>query len=106
MHHIELITKISEDGDKSTVLGQAGGHCLKGQWHRAFERRHNNLLCLLDIETQPTTLEALVQYYDPPARCFTFRDFQVAPTLEEYERLLGLPLEGSTQYFHQDHLPS
>ncbi|RDX73529.1 hypothetical protein CR513_46852, partial [Mucuna pruriens] len=68
-------------------------HCLKGQWRRTFERRHDNLLHLLD-------------YYDPLARCFTFRDFQIAPTLEEYERLLGLPLEGLAQYFHQDRLPS
>ncbi|RDY03268.1 hypothetical protein CR513_13169, partial [Mucuna pruriens] len=53
-------------------------NCLKEQWRK--------------IETQPEALKALVQYYDAPARCFTFRDFQMAPTLEEYECLLGLPL--------------
>ncbi|RDY02084.1 hypothetical protein CR513_14523, partial [Mucuna pruriens] len=71
-----------------------------------FERKHGNLLCLLEVETQPEALEALVQYYDPPVRCFTFRDFQLAPTLEEYERLLGLPLAESAHYFHQDQPPS
>ncbi|RDX64050.1 hypothetical protein CR513_57435, partial [Mucuna pruriens] len=80
--------------------------CLKGQWCRAFEKTHGNFLRILDIETQLEALEALVQYYDPPARCFTFRDFQLAPTLEEYERLLGLPLTKSAQYFHQDQPPS
>ncbi|RDY00418.1 hypothetical protein CR513_16408, partial [Mucuna pruriens] len=64
--------------------------CLKGQWHRAFEKMHDNLLQILEIETQLVALEALVQYYDPLARCFTFRDFQLAPTLEEYECLLGI----------------
>ncbi|RDX86858.1 hypothetical protein CR513_31753, partial [Mucuna pruriens] len=98
MHHIKQITKISEDGNRRIISGQAG--------RRTFERRHGNLLHLLNVDIQPATLEALVQYYDPPARCFTFRDFQIAPTLEEYERLLGLPLEGSAQYFHQDRLPS
>ncbi|KAI5430408.1 hypothetical protein KIW84_034840 [Lathyrus oleraceus] len=29
------------------------------------------------------------QYYDPPLRCFTFKDFQLALTIEEYEKLLG-----------------
>ncbi|RDY06267.1 hypothetical protein CR513_09774, partial [Mucuna pruriens] len=66
--------------------------CLKGQWRRTFEKMHDNLLQILEIETQLEALEALVQYYDSPARCFTFRDFQMAPTLKEYECLLGLPL--------------
>ncbi|RDX93932.1 hypothetical protein CR513_23742, partial [Mucuna pruriens] len=58
--------------------------------------------------SEPTgaALEALVQYYDSPIRCFTFRDFQMAPTLEEYERLLGLPLTESSLYFHQGQPPS
>lgn len=34
-------------------------------------------------------LVSLAQYYDPPLCCFTFRDFQLAPTMEEFERLLG-----------------
>ncbi|RDY10766.1 hypothetical protein CR513_04656, partial [Mucuna pruriens] len=67
---------------------------------------HGNLLQILEIETQPEALEALDQYYDSSARCFTFRDFQMAPTLEKYERLLGLPLAESGSYFHQDQAPS
>ncbi|RDY10761.1 hypothetical protein CR513_04671, partial [Mucuna pruriens] len=76
--------------------------CLKG----TFEKIHGNLVQILEIVTQPEALEALVQYYDSPARCFTFTDFQMAPTLEEYERLLGLPLAESVSYFHQDQTPS
>ncbi|RDY11090.1 hypothetical protein CR513_04292, partial [Mucuna pruriens] len=82
------------------------GNCLKVQWRRSFEKLHGNLLRLLEIETQPTALEALFQYYDSPMRCFTFRDFQMASTLEEYERLLGLPLMESPHYFHQAQPPS
>ncbi|RDY06359.1 hypothetical protein CR513_09661, partial [Mucuna pruriens] len=80
--------------------------CLKGQWRRTFEKMHGNLLQILEIETKLEALEALVQYYDAPARCFTCRDFQMAPTLEEYKRLLGLPLAESRSYFHQDQAPS
>ncbi|RDY06275.1 hypothetical protein CR513_09758, partial [Mucuna pruriens] len=59
--------------------------CLKRQWCRIFEKMHSNLLQILEIETQPEVLEALM-----------------APTLEEYERLLGLTLAESVSYFHQD----
>ncbi|RDY12594.1 hypothetical protein CR513_02587, partial [Mucuna pruriens] len=77
----------------------------RGQWHKTFEKKHGNLINILDIEVQPAALEVLAQYYDVFLRCFTFRDFQIAPTLEEYERLLGLPLEASPQYFHRGQTP-
>ncbi|RDX87726.1 hypothetical protein CR513_30770, partial [Mucuna pruriens] len=66
------------------------GSCLKGQWRRAFEGRYGNLLNLLD----------------PPLRCFTFRDFQLAPTLEEYERIIGIPLAKSPPYLFKGKNPS
>ncbi|RDX91777.1 hypothetical protein CR513_26186, partial [Mucuna pruriens] len=59
-----------------------------------------------DIEVQPAALEVLAQYYDVFLRCFTFKDFQIAPTLEEYECILGLPLETSLQYFYRGQTPS
>ncbi|RDX81523.1 hypothetical protein CR513_37772, partial [Mucuna pruriens] len=69
------------------------GSQLKGQWWRAFERKYENLLSLVNVEVQTAGLSTLTQYYDPPLRCFTFKGFQLAPTLEEYKRLLGMPLE-------------
>ncbi|RDX65959.1 hypothetical protein CR513_55326, partial [Mucuna pruriens] len=48
----------------------------------------------------------LTQFYNPLLRCFTFKDFQLAPTLEEYERLLGMPLAKSPLYFPKGHHPS
>ncbi|RDY08032.1 hypothetical protein CR513_07788, partial [Mucuna pruriens] len=73
------------------------GLSLNGQQRRTFEKKHGNLINILDIQVQPMVLEMLVQYYDVFLRCFTFKDFQIAPTLEEYERFLGLPLETSPQ---------
>ncbi|RDY09574.1 hypothetical protein CR513_06035, partial [Mucuna pruriens] len=66
---------------------RCGGH-LKGQWRRTFEGRYDNLLSLLSIEI------------------FTFKDFQLVPTLEEYERLLGMFLGKSLPYFPRGHYPS
>ncbi|RDX74724.1 hypothetical protein CR513_45487, partial [Mucuna pruriens] len=53
---------------------------------------YGNCLSLLEVEVQPNALTTLAQYYDPPLRCFTFIDFQLVPTLEEYERIINMPL--------------
>ncbi|RDX62098.1 hypothetical protein CR513_59599, partial [Mucuna pruriens] len=57
-------------------------------------------------EVQPAALSALFQHYDLPLRCFTFQGFQLAPTLEEYERLLAIPFDKSPPYLFRGHYPS
>ncbi|RDY06633.1 hypothetical protein CR513_09351, partial [Mucuna pruriens] len=44
---------------------------LKGQWRSAFEKMHGNLLQILEIETQPEALEALIQVVVLPSRLDT-----------------------------------
>ncbi|RDY10312.1 hypothetical protein CR513_05180, partial [Mucuna pruriens] len=70
---------------------------------KMFERKYRNLLSLVNIEVHPAALLALIQYYDLPLRCFTFQGFQLAPTLEEYERLLGIPCDKSPPYLFRGH---
>jgi len=65
-----------------------------------FRRKYENLLNLLEIDTHVPTITALVKYYDPPLRCFTFKDFQLVPTVEEFRDILDLPLEGKVPYKH------
>ncbi|KAG2408055.1 uncharacterized protein HKW66_Vig0028770 [Vigna angularis] len=64
----------------------------------AFKKEYGNLLSLLEVEVQTSAITILAQYYDPPLRCFTFRDFQLVPTVEEFEQILNIPLEGKTPY--------
>ncbi|XP_058771324.1 uncharacterized protein LOC131644755 [Vicia villosa] len=54
-----------------------------------FEIRYGNILDLLRVKVQEEAITALVQFYDPPLRCFTFQDFQLAPTIEEMDAMLG-----------------
>ena len=56
------------------------------------------MLGLLDIEVQTSLITAFAQYYDPPVTAFTFKDFQLVPTLEEFKQILDLPLEGKSPY--------
>ncbi|GAU22854.1 hypothetical protein TSUD_282210 [Trifolium subterraneum] len=57
-----------------------------------FRRDHGKLLGLLKVNVEKGSLETLVQFYDPLYHCFTFLDYQLVPTLEEYSYLIGLPI--------------
>ncbi|KAH1215090.1 hypothetical protein GmHk_13G036321 [Glycine max] len=58
---------------------------------QAFRKMYKNILDLTIAE---------------PLRCFTFGDFQIAPTIEEFEEILGCPLGGRKSYLFSGFLPS
>ena len=43
-------------------------------------------------------LSTLVQFYDLMYQCFTFHDYQLMPTLEEYSYLMGLPITNGVPF--------
>jgi len=51
-------------------------------------------------------IASLTLYYDQPLRCFTFGDFQLTPTVEEFEEILGCPLGGRKPYLFSGFYPS
>ncbi|RDY12730.1 hypothetical protein CR513_02434, partial [Mucuna pruriens] len=77
---------------------------LKGSWRKSFERKYGRILELMDIELG--SLSTLIQIYNPPMRCFTSQDFQLASTLKEYECIMGKPLIEDPPYLYQGHYPS
>ncbi|KAI5390647.1 hypothetical protein KIW84_075810 [Lathyrus oleraceus] len=58
-----------------------------------FGKNYGNLLSFLNQRVDYTTLITLTQFYDLPLRCFTFQDFQLAPTLEEFKHLVRIPMK-------------
>ena len=58
------------------------------------------------IEVLVEAISSLTQYYDQSLRCFTFGDFQLAPTIEEFEGILGCPIEGRKPYLSSGYYPS
>ncbi|XP_050909489.1 uncharacterized protein LOC127123300 [Lathyrus oleraceus] len=58
---------------------------VKYKCHAAY----GNILDLVNESVDYVALTTLAQYYDIPMHCFTFPDFQMAPTLEEFERILN-----------------
>ncbi|MCI19104.1 hypothetical protein A2U01_0040259, partial [Trifolium medium] len=60
----------------------------------AFILKYGNILDFLSTNVRAEAITALAQFYDPPMRCFLFQDFQISPTLEEFQRIVGIPPKG------------
>ena len=100
----DLKAKLSIKARENNLVGiRALGQRLRAVQRNSFRKKYENLLGLLDIEVQTSLITAFAQYYDPPVRAFTFQDFQLVPTLEEFEQILDLPLEGKSPYKYVDH---
>ena len=65
---------------------------------QAFRKAYGKIWDLAMIEVSVEAIASLAQYYDQLLRCFTFRDFQLVPTIEEFEGILGCPLGGKKPY--------
>jgi len=83
-------------------LGQQMGQLQR----QAFHKTYGKIWDLAMIEGSFEAIASLTKYYDQPLRCFTFRDFQLVPTMEEFEGVLGCPLRGRKPYFFSGLYPS
>ncbi|KAI5418432.1 hypothetical protein KIW84_042896 [Lathyrus oleraceus] len=63
-----------------------------------FKQRHGKLLSVLSADVVEGLLSVLVQFYDTLYCCFTFPDYQLVPTLEEYANLLGIPVSNKVPF--------
>ena len=57
-----------------------------------FTERHGRLLNLVTSNPNEEMLKVLFQFFDPLHHCFTFPDYQLVPTIEEFSPLLGVPI--------------
>ncbi|KAI5394300.1 hypothetical protein KIW84_061113 [Lathyrus oleraceus] len=54
---------------------------------------------------QHDALFTLLQFYDPPLRCFTFPDYILVPTLEEIASFLRVPIRSQLLFYSSEFLP-
>ncbi|KAH1265536.1 hypothetical protein GmHk_01G001221 [Glycine max] len=73
---------------------------------QAFRKTYGKILELTIAEVSIKAIASLTQSYDQPLRCFTFGDFQLVPTIEEFEEILACPLGGRKPYLSSGCLPS
>ena len=83
-------------------LGQQMGQLQR----QAFRKRYGKIWDLAMIDVSIEAMASLTQYYDQPLRCFTFGDFQLVPTVEKFEEILGCPLGGRKSYLFSGFYPS
>ena len=58
----------------------------------AFTKRHGRLLDLVTSNFDEKMMNVLFKIFDPKHHCFTFRDYQLVPTMEEFSQLLDIPI--------------
>jgi len=75
------------------------------QW-QAFRKADGKIWDLTTVEVSVEAIVSLSQYYDQPLRCFTFKDFQLVATVEEFKEILGCPLGGRKPYLFSGFYPS
>ena len=57
-----------------------------------FTKKYGRLLNLATSNFQEEIMCVLFQFFDPIHHCFTFPDYQLVPTLEEFSQLLAVPV--------------
>ncbi|KAL2325868.1 hypothetical protein Fmac_024926 [Flemingia macrophylla] len=56
-----------------------------------FEKSYGRVLDLLKIYVDPVFIRVLVHFWNPNLHCFEFPQFDLVPTLDEYELMLSWP---------------
>lgn len=86
------------------TLGGLGAHLVLDNKEN-FKKTCGNLLGILNTKVNIKVIHTLVQFYDPPLRCFTFEDYQLAPTLEAYSHIWGIKIQDQVPFFRTKDLP-
>ncbi|XP_058732999.1 uncharacterized protein LOC131604581 [Vicia villosa] len=63
-----------------------------------FYIKYGRLLYLLKTKMEEGIVSTLFHFYDSLYHCFTFPDYQLLPTLEEYSSIIGLPITGRVPF--------
>ena len=70
---------------------------LKGIWEKwgperqaEFKGKYGEIALLLNVEIDWQLIEAIMPFWDPSYRCFTFNQEDMTPTIEKYSFMLRI----------------
>jgi hypothetical protein len=66
-----------------------------------FLNKYKRIVKIMKVSMQNSAIKALMHFYDPEYRCFTFRNVDVCPTLKEYGLSTKFPWNLHKIYFYQ-----
>ena len=55
-----------------------------------FAKKYGRLINLVTTNFEEDMVHVLFQFFDHKHHCFTFPDYQLVPTMEEFSQLLGI----------------
>ena len=70
-----------------------------------FIEIHGRLLSLVTSKPDEEMLKVLFQFFDPLHHCFTFPNYQLVPTMEEFSLLLGVPILNEVPFNGMERYP-
>ncbi|KAI5444511.1 hypothetical protein KIW84_012951 [Lathyrus oleraceus] len=72
-----------------------------------FRKDYGLILSFITVlsKDQHDALFTLLQFYDPPLRCFTFPDYILVPTLEKVASFLRVPIKPQLLFYSSEFLP-
>src|SRR3954471_14507137 len=70
-----------------------------------FTEKHGHLLHLVTSKFEEDMIRVLFQFFDPEHHCFTFPDYQLVPTLEEFSELIRLPVRDQLPFTGLEKIP-
>ncbi|XP_058746547.1 uncharacterized protein LOC131619475 [Vicia villosa] len=62
-------------------------------------------ISLVRTKVDEVLLNTMIRFYDPFLHCFTYKDFKLVPTLEEFESILGLLVLDQIPYTGEKEIP-
>ena len=57
-----------------------------------FTKKYGRLINLVRTNIEEGMVHVLFQFFDPKHHCYTFPNYQLVPTMEEYPQILGVPI--------------
>lgn len=63
-----------------------------------FREQYGKLLFLLRARVPEGLLKTMVPFYDPLYHCFTFPNYQLVPTLEDFSYCVGIPVSDAIPF--------
>jgi hypothetical protein len=66
-----------------------------------FTKIYRKILHLLKVSVLPLAIKALIHFWDPDYRCFTFGDINMVLTIKKYDVLTYFPEDVHKLYFNQ-----
>ena len=70
-----------------------------------FIKRHGQLLSLVTSKFDEQMMSVFFQFFDPVHHRFTFLDYQLVPTLEEFSHLLGISILEQVPFTGMEEVP-